>query len=409
MKIIKTLIPIILAACILLCGCDALAIFDKSNDDTNIENENGNNVLQGNGKDYYTELECRVPDGYSSQSFSYAEKRLAISLPHPSDWSFEQNSDGGFDVMREGNKIGTVSRDGNENESWISVKNKIAGNDICTVKYSIQKNLDIADTFRYFIEYSYVEDLVKMTMVLQIAYEEICEDYLEMLCDETVITSLTTEPNIGVLSDIPQNRPVVFIGNSFIGSSKVDTIFKEMLRKEGKSLTVMTRAYGGAQLEDYANDTYLINEIKSGKFGTIFLCGFYGYSRSDMKIIVDACEQSNTALAVFPAHNEYDSSIKLVQKHFPELAHINWKAEVDALISNGVDPLDMYVEDAHKHSTTLAGYVGAQMAYRAIFGEIPTKPISETISTSYVRAKLGDYVDRGFIYTSDRSGILYIS
>ena len=403
MKLIKTLVPLILVCCILLCSCSVLDFFSKPSNDTE------DNVLNDNGNDYYTELECRIPESYSSQTFSYTGKRLAISIPQPSDWSFENNPNGGFDVMRDGGKIGTVSREGDGNDDWISVKKKIVANDTYSVKYSIQKSLVTADTFRYSIEISYTEDLVDMSMTLQISYEEICEDYLEMLCYETLITSLTTEPNIGVLSDIPKNRPVVFIGNSFIGSSQVATIFKEMLRAEGKSLTVMTRAYGGAQLEDYANNYSLINEIKNGEFGTVFLCGFYGYSKTDMQKIVDACEQGNATLAIFPAHNEYTSSINLAQKHFPDIVCINWKAEIDTLIENVVDPLDMYIEDAHHHSTTLAGYVGAQMVYRAIFGEIPTETLSETISTSYVKSKLGSYVRRGFIYTSSTDGILFIN
>ena len=406
MKLIKTLVPLVLVCCILLCGCDVFDFFNKSSgtDDKN----NDEIVLNDNGKDYYTELECRVPEAYSEQSFSYAEKRLALSIPHPSDWTFEENQYGGFNVIRDGNKIGTVSREGDGDEDWTSVKRNTVANDVYSVKCVIQKSLVIPDTFRYSIQYSYTEDLVEMSMTLQIKYEEICADYLEMLRYDTGIISLATDPNMGVLSDIQKNKPVVFVGNSFIGSSQVAEIFKEMLREEGKSLTVMTRAYGGAQLEDFANNTSLINEIKRGTFGTVFLCGFYGYSQVDMDVIVNACKQGNATLAVFPAHNENSTSIRIVKMQYPELAHINWKAEIDALIANGVDPLDMYVEDAHHHSTTLAGYVGAQMAYRAIFGEIPTKQLSDTISTSYVKSKLGDYVERGFVYTESFDGILFI-
>lgn len=405
MKIIKALIPLVLALSLLLCACRT----DAGDNKINSENTPPSNddVIEDEGKDY-TEIECRVPSEYSSNSFSFADKRLALSFSHPADWSFEKNSEGGFDILRDGSKIGTVSREADYDENWDSVKRKTVATDDYSVKYRIEKNISQKDTYRYSLEYSYTEDLVDMSMVLHIVYEEVCEEALEKLFYETKIISFTTEPNLAVLSDIPRDRPVVFIGNSFIGSSQVATIFKEMLSREGKSLTVTTRAYGGAQLADFADNTSLINEIKSGSFGTIFLCGFYGYSRTDMQKIVDACALGDTTLVVFPAHNEYDSSIELAKKHFPDVVHLNWKAEIDALIKNGVDPLDMYVEDAHHHSTTLAGYVGAQMVYRAIFGEIPTKTISNTISTSYVTAKLGTYTSTGFIYTVSRDGIFYI-
>ena len=68
------------------------------------------------------------------------------------------------------------------------------------------------------------------------------------------------------------------------------------------------------------------------------------------------------------------------------------------LIALGVNPLDMYVQDANNHSTPLAGYVGAHMVYRAIFGEIPTGTLVGEVKTSYARAKLGDYVRLGFTY-----------
>lgn len=412
MKFIKNLLPLLLALSLFLCSCELIdtvkGAFGNDQSNTTDTNDTDNDkVIAEGGKDY-TELDCRVPEAYSPKTFAITQKRHSLTLDLPSDWTFSKNSDGGYDILRDGTKIGNVSYGEIEDDEWISVKKKTVPAALYGVKYSIEKYLYKIETFRHSFEYSYTEDLCEMTVTLTVGYEELDEETVEKLWYEAELKSLTTETNIGALLDIPQNRPVVFIGNSFIGSSQVATIFKEMVKKEGKSLTVTTRSYGGAQLSDFAYNSALVREISSGAFGTVFLCGFYGYSQVDMDVIVDACKQGNATLAVFPAHNENSTSIRIVKMQYPELAHINWKAEIDALIANGVDPLDMYVEDAHHHSTTLAGYVGAQMAYRAIFGEIPTKQLSDTISTSYVKSKLGDYVERGFVYTESFDGILFI-
>ena len=408
----KKFIVILLALSLLLCSCDLMDTIRGTSDDAknNASDTDGSNdkVIAEGGRDY-TELECRVPEAYSSQTFAITDKRHSLSFPVPSDWTFEKNSDGGYDIMRDVAKIGTVSYGENSDDEWISVKKKSVPTDLYGVKHSIEKYLYQIETFRHSFEYSYTEDLCELTITVMVDYEEICEETVEKLLYDSDLESLTTETNIGALIDIPKNRPVVFIGNSFIGSSQVATIFKEMIKKEGKSLTVTTRSYGGAQLSDFVSNSSLMNEIRSGAFGTIFLCGFYGgYSQTDMQFMVEACQKGNTTVVIFPAHNENSNSIRLAKKYFPDLICIDWKSEVDALIANGVDPLDMYVEDAHHHSTTLAGYVGAQMVYRAIFGEIPTEPLSNVISTTYVKSKLGDYVNKGFIYTESFDGILFI-
>lgn len=413
MKFIKNLLPLLLALSLFLCSCELIdtikgAFGNDQSNTTDTNDTNNDKVIAEGGKDY-TELDCRVPEAYSPKTFAITQKRHSLTLDLPSDWTFSKNSDGGYDILRDGTKIGNVRYGEIEDDEWISVKKKTVPTALYGVKYSIEKYLYKIETFRHSFEYSYTEDLCEMTVTLTVEYEELDEGTVEKLLYDPTLKSLTTETNIGALLDIPQNRPVVFIGNSFIGSSQVATIFKEMVKKEGKSLTVTTRSYGGAQLSDFVSNSSLMNEIRSGAFGTIFLCGFYGgYSQTDMQFMVEACQKGNTTVVIFPAHNENSNSIRLAKKYFPDLTCIDWKSEVDALIANGVDPLDMYVEDAHHHSTTLAGYVGAQMAYRAIFGEIPTKQLSDTISTSYVKSKLGDYVERGFVYTESFDGILFI-
>ena len=66
------------------------------------------------------------------------------------------------------------------------------------------------------------------------------------------------------------------------------------------------------------------------------------------------------------------------------------------------------INDSHKHSTPLAGYVGAHMIYRAIYDEMPTAPMKNTITQSYIDSILGDYAYIGDSKMIDEQNITYL-
>ena len=131
--------------------------------------------------------------------------------------------------------------------------------------------------------------------------------------------------------------------------------------------------------------------MRAGYFAAVFMCGFYStYDVPAFETFVNACKASGTPLAIFPAHNE--SSDELAVKAYPDVYFVNWKGEINALISDGVDRWDMCIDDYHKHSTPMAGYVGAHMIYRALYGEIP--PVVSQYGSLYhsdVTKTLGEY------------------
>jgi hypothetical protein len=80
------------------------------------------------------------------------------------------------------------------------------------------------------------------------------------------------------------------------------------------------------------------------------------------------------------------------------------------MLSNGVSDSALYINDSHKHSTPLAGYVGASMIYRALYGEMPTTEVSYSacgVSQGTVEGLLGDYVETGIIYGASKSTIYF--
>ena len=110
-------------------------------------------------------------------------------------------------------------------------------------------------------------------------------------------------------------------------------------------------------------------------------------------------------LVIFPAHNENATVIQRAIDSDDTLYYLPWRDEINALIGAGVDFWDMCINDMHKHSTPLAGYVGAHMIYRAIFGEVPGDVyISDEVNADTIKEKLGEtYVTTGVICGDGKS------
>jgi hypothetical protein len=112
--------------------------------------------------------------------------------------------------------------------------------------------------------------------------------------------------------------------------------------------------------------------------------------------MINACKSSDTNLAIFPAHNESSSLIGTAGMLHPTALFLDWKGEIDSFISSGIDQSHFCIADSHKHSTPLAGYVGAHMIYRAIFDKVPTETSYSAVSQSEL-ALLGNYPSTGIV------------
>ncbi len=206
--------------------------------------------------------------------------------------------------------------------------------------------------------------------------------------------TFVTDDRLGDLSHVEEGNIAVF-GNSFIWTSEICEIFNELSADNGQT----------TRLLDYSIDYYDlfsldgVEGLKSQGITTVLLCGFYSADMlNDLFTIYYNCDIVGVELVIFPAHNENRMLLNGVSVKYPELYVLDWKAEIDMLIDSGIDRWDMCVDDQHDHSTPLAGYVGAHMIYRAIFGEIPDSTgLSQYIGYSYIKAKLGNYVETGLI------------
>ncbi len=206
--------------------------------------------------------------------------------------------------------------------------------------------------------------------------------------------TFVTDDRLGDLSYVGEGNIAVF-GNSFIYTSEICEIFNELSADNGKTTQLLN--YSDRYKELFSLEGTL--QLHHEGITTVLLCGFYSSNMLDdvFKIYYN-CDTVGIELVIFPAHNENRMLLNGVSAKYPYFYVLDWKAEIDMLIENGINRWDMCVDDAHDHSTPLAGYVGAHMIYRAVFGEIPDSTrLSDYIAYSYIKAKLGNYVETGMI------------
>jgi len=176
-----------------------------------------------------------------------------------------------------------------------------------------------------------------------------------------------------------------------------------------KSVSVSALSRGYATVDTYISDESIMDSIRNGTYRTVFICGFYSSSEiKNLGVLKKACDASGTELVIFPAHNESSNVIASATSTYKNLFCLNWKQELDGLIKEGVDRWDLCVDDAHDHSLPLAGYVGAHMIYRALFGELPVQPLSSSIDQNYINSILKDYVTRSVTVNIPKADINYV-
>ncbi len=356
----------------------------------------------------YTKIECRkVSDNeWKNVELVSNSNKLYIALTIPSDWEIK---DDGF-IYKKGLQIGTISskapgtaleifESGSKNEGTVLFKKSVE-----------KHNADGLNVFKRIFKASEASVSGANNLHITVNYSE-----LDNHATEKVFNSLSHR---GIDRKVPEikneSKKFLILGNSFISSSMIGEFLSDMLITDGAKYAVETKNISSAEVSDFASDTTLINSIKNGEYAYVLQCGFYTDEKSwgsadtegPLKKIIDACSVSDTGLIVFPAHNESAPVINRALEKYTDLYCINWKSEIDNLINSGIgesSPTSLTVadfceNDELKHSTPLAGYVGAHMIFRNIFGTVPpvlsaTAPLSMTD----INAKLNNYPLTGIV------------
>ncbi len=418
----KSILAVLLVFIFLLCSCNIS--FGESSETTVDPLTSENAMEESEEKDVesdLTESDSPAPDtgylaidrvepkNYITNRFVAEGSAIGISLRLSEDWRFEKQSKNIFNIYTNGRHIGKVifGSDGKDGD-WQELSADFKDSGDVDISISIEKSIS-SGAYRHLICFTFSENGEKQKMALAVDYQELSETAISKIKLYAQCKRIGSDPQLGIIDIEKSNSDrVLILGNSFIGTSKVGNILQEMMYRNGKNTLVDHISRGYAHVDTYAYDDIIMDDIRSGMYGAVFICGFYSNDQANhLAVLKKACDDSGTALFMFPAHNEQSASIKYAQTKVKGVYLLNWKEEVQSFIDNGGNKWDFCIDDQHLHSTPLAGYIGAHMIYRAIHGEIPTRPINQIVSQSEVKRILGHYPKTGIIYDVGASNLYF--
>ena len=347
----------------------------------------------------YEDIACEEYTSFKDVYFTENPQSDILSINTPKKWKYQKN-DNYFKILEYSDEIGSVEFiNGNkyENEGKQVFVDELEKTDVSIThtinKSGFGKKAEYTHTFIY--EYEDSCDETK-SIVVRLPYEKVDKNTASKLMNYAKTKRIHFDDCTGILQTDNGRRSILILGNSFIGSSSIHSTLQRMC---GNSISVVAYSKGGAGVREFAEDPYILNEISNGKYAAVLMCGFYASIHVEyFGRIVDACEASDTKLAIFPAHNEVRGCIDDACSRYTYPVLIDWKNEIDLLIEGGIDNSYFRIDDYHGHSTPLAGYVGAHMAYRALFGEMPDENLKYEHVSSYQISLLGDYKTTARIY-----------
>ena len=319
-------------------------------------------------KQPYEDIKCFIPSGFKNIYVKSPNDSLSLNLSLPKEWSITKSASA-LQIRRDGKNIGEIVA-GIPKESRTSLYEYNASFLGVEVIHNIYRTSD--SSFEHVFNYIYKnENSKKREFTLKTRYEEVSKNTTIRIVDYATTTPAKTEDNIGALKLTDNRKKILILGNSFINSSNIGTTLQEMV---GKDIVVEAVSIGMANVSTHTSDPARVKSIADGNYSAVFMCGFFATERdvTAFETIVSACKNSKTKLAIFPAHNEQRTVIDNAVKKYPSYAVLlDWKAEIDNLITPQLDEFNFCIDDYHKHSNTLAGFVGAHLIYRAIYGKTP--------------------------------------
>ncbi len=403
---------LIIACFILFTACDTPEPADTSDTaDASNTADATESLVEDTVDDGYLEIPRRASSTFKLHIFSFEDSKKALKLSLPTDWTLTEMN-GGYSINRAGEKIGNIAKgDISDSSQWKVVKKESYGWTEMSVNYFIEKNIG-GDTYRHRGIYIYDDNGSWGIVTLTVDYEELDEFGYNKVFDSASVDSINkpaTKTDLSHLLKADGSGNFLILGNSFIGSSSIGSILYEMFNVNGKKVYADAMSVGMASVNTYVNHSEVMAQIRRGSYDAVFICGFYGTQAIDsLGILKAACDESRTKLVVFPAHNENASIAATAASSYDSVELLNWKGELDALIASGIDRWDLCVNDYYDHSRPLAGYVGAHLIYRSLFGEVPEKNVSYSIDFNMVKSVLGNYVETGEMVNIDKADIKYI-
>ena len=324
---------------------------------------------------------------------------MAIDFKVPSDWTITAQDNKTYKIVRAGKTIGTLTTKKPDRS-----QEYFADTSYIDIEKMIQKFYQIdwyytngQGSFYKSFELLECPQTVGFSLYLQVNHNELDDAAAKLLFDSAgTVSTIGNEPIV----PLPQNstsKEILILGNSFIGSSHIGLILNEMLTKANSEYTVKTVSIGGAYTGTFFEDKALMNDIRNGKYCYVFQCGLYSsLAVSTFAPLKEVYDEAGVPVVFFPAHNESEASINSALQQYYDVPILSWKGELDALIKSGISRDTFCQNDYYGHSKPIAGYVGAHMIFRTLFGKMPTDDTT-SVKKDEVRSVLGDYVDTGVV------------
>ena len=374
----------------------------------NTETNNETITQQSNNNDSYENIVCNPIFDFKQVGFSVKNDNTMIFMSLPNDWNLAKIQ-GGYNITKNSKNIGTVTTFDtlSEKDAKKEFYNEITTNNV-KVSHSIYSlSTTNIPSYTRTLAYSYINTQGNnITIYITTPYQEIDGSAVFKMITDVKTDISSTESKLGTLKIEDNRNKILIMGNSFIGSSSIGSILQTMC---GSKIYVDAKARGYAHVGTYTKDPNIMQSIRNGNYSVVFMCGLYDQEAvNDLADMINVCRESNTKLAVFPAHNENQSKIDHAKALYSDTIFLSWKDEINYLISSGIDQSYFCIPDAHKHSTPLAGYVGAHMIYRAIFNEIPPTTYFEQVTEDQINI-LGNYVTTGTVTLLDDSSTYVIN
>lgn len=349
----------------------------------------------------YEGISRREYSSYKKVYFSQMGKINALSFNIPNDWNVSGDQDNGYIFTLNGEAVGharSASRELSHNlcQSCSTVRRLNITINECILKNGNEYDL------RYHLTSN------DCSLELNIDYDMLSETSATNLKTSAKLEAIHSDGKFGAapVSNTNGSKTILIAGNSFIGTSDIAFYLADMCRNAYNEYGVYGRSVGYASVSTYIADEAFVDEVCSGQYAVLVMCGLYSYDdANNIATLWNYCQQSGTQLVILPAHNENRNVINYAQSNYPGLCIIDWKSEIDMFIDRGKSKWDFCYDDEHLHSTSLAGYVGAHMLFRALFGANPPDISSLTsggITQSEADMHLGEYTKTGVVdYITD--------
>ena len=402
MKRRRLLIFLILAVVLFLCCCT------KDDSASTPTPDDEDDTVNTTDDDYLAITPRKVG---ALKTYTLVFEGSAISTPLPESWCFEEMENGGYRITREGEVIGRAESGYVEESGWRTVATDLYDMENGTLLYTaIEKSEgESVPVFRHRLQFT-TESAEYLAATFFVPYGEIDQITFNAIYREAEVVLPQNYPCHDLLWEHPKPSNVLILGNSFIYSSQIGTSLQELFDMASIDTEVVAVSRGYAHVSTYVADSMTMQQIRDGAYDVVFICGLYGKAEVEsLKMLRDVCKESDTPLVLFPAHNEPKDAIDLAVDQVEGIYYLPWREEVAAFIAAGVSEWDMCVNDTHKHSTHLAGYVGAHMIYRAVMGASPDPHGDLSLLTKAdLEEKLGRvYLETGMLCEDNK--ILFFS